>query len=92
MYSGGGAELTCERWREKQGDKEEIKVKEKHTDRYSGGGLMGNIGSAEIKNGLYSAVLQSGPHPLRRNSDDMTSVETSEAAAQKLRLTQISGS
>lgn len=29
----------------------------------------GNIGSAQIKNGAHSAVLQSGLRPLRRNGD-----------------------
>lgn len=69
-------------------DKEQIKVKERQT------GLLqrGRSKCARVKNGLYSAVLQSGPRPLRRNSDkdEMMSAESSEAAAR--RLTQISHS
>ncbi len=81
VYSGGGAELT----RERDGGR-------KKESLLQWGRSNGDIESAEIKNGLYSAVLQSGPHPLRRNGDkdDMTSAESSEAPAQK--LTQISGS
>lgn len=86
MCGGGSAELTWERdgWRKKlTATKSTLTVRLLQLGRSNG-----NIGSAEIKNGL---IQQS---TLRRNSDkeDMTPPESSEAPAQELKLTQISGS
>lgn len=90
MFSGGGAELTRER---DGGRKKEPQRALLQQERYIKGGLMVILGLQKQRIGSIQQCYSQGPHPLRRNSDkdDMTPPESSEVPAQKLRLTQISG-
>lgn len=70
----------------RQSNREEIKVAQKHRQSVLWRS-NGTIGFAKIKKGLYSLLVHSGPHALRKRSDkrDMTSLESPNTDIRQLK-------